>query len=304
LKKKRAAIFITICAVGGGREAIMSDFPIIDSHFHIWDTNILRYPWLDNRGILNKPYLLDDYSKATAGLNIEGMVFVEVSSTDYLKEVEWVSGEAKRNGKLKGIVAWIPLEKGDNVKADLENLCSNPLVKGVRRMIKKEPDIDFCVRQPFIAGMRILPQYDLVYDMAIMTKHMDNAYSMIKQCPDVKFVIEHCGEPDIKNNEFDFWSEKMGKISELPNVSCKLSGFVTKADHHNWQAEELKPYIEFIITKFGFERVMFGSDWPPITQAADIKKWVDVIETALAGEAKENLEKLFYSNAKSFFGLQ
>ena len=31
----------------------MLDFPIVDSHLHIWNLNRLRYPWLDQIPELN-----------------------------------------------------------------------------------------------------------------------------------------------------------------------------------------------------------------------------------------------------------
>ena len=214
------------------------NFPIIDSHFHIWDVNALSYPWLDNRVKLNKPYLFADYELETEGLDIEGTVYVEVTSTDYMKEIEWVSGEAKKNVKLKGIISWCPVENKSLIKAELERLSTNSLVKGVRRMLKKDPDPELCLRPSFIEGVRLLPDYGLVYDMAILPGLMDNVYEMLKQCPNVKFVLEHCGEPDIKNNGFEVWSSNISRISALPNVYCKLSGLLTKADSEKWTVED------------------------------------------------------------------
>ena len=281
----------------------MLDFPIIDSHFHIWDINELRYPWLDNRDALNKPYLFADYEAATGDIEIEGAVYVEVTSTDYIKEVDWVSAQAKKHEKIKGIISWCQLENEAAIDAELIRLSENPLIKGVRRMLKKEPNTELCLTQSFIDGMRLLPKYNLVYDMAILPSLMDNAFKMMQQCPETKFVLEHCGEPDIKNNGFDFWAEKIGRISELPNAYCKLSGFVTKADPNNWTVDDLRPYMEYAVDKFGFDRIMFGSDWPPVTQVSTLYDWIGIIQKVFKGETQSNMEKLFRLTAKSFFSL-
>ena len=54
----------------------MIDFPIVDTHLHVWDPGYLRYPWLSDIPMLNKPHLLDEYNRATASVQIEKMVFL------------------------------------------------------------------------------------------------------------------------------------------------------------------------------------------------------------------------------------
>ena len=43
---------------------------IVDTHLHIWDTQRLRYPWLDGSEKLNRPYTIEAYQEASAGLPI------------------------------------------------------------------------------------------------------------------------------------------------------------------------------------------------------------------------------------------
>jgi len=42
----------------------MPNFPIVDTHLHVWDPARFSYPWLAPIPILNKAYLLEDYDKA------------------------------------------------------------------------------------------------------------------------------------------------------------------------------------------------------------------------------------------------
>ena len=54
----------------------------------------------------------------------------------------------------------------------------------------------------------------------------------------------------------------MRELAGHKNVYCKLSGMITEADHRNWTPDHLRPYVEHVVECFGFDRVMFGSDWP------------------------------------------
>ena len=55
----------------------MPDFPIVDTHIHLWDPSVLRYPWLDDVPFLNKPYLLEDYRNACGTVDVGTMIFVQ-----------------------------------------------------------------------------------------------------------------------------------------------------------------------------------------------------------------------------------
>ena len=46
------------------------------------------------------------------------------------------------------------------------------------------------------------------------------------------------------------------------SVVCKVSGLATRADFEHWQASDLKPYLEQVVGCFGWDRVMFSTDYP------------------------------------------
>ena len=106
----------------------MIQFPIVDTHLHLWNTNYLKYSWLADVPLLNKPYLLADYNQATGPVQVEKMVFLqcEVDPTQFREEAEWVTKLAREHDpRIQGIVPWAPLEKGDAVRADLEKLAGH-----------------------------------------------------------------------------------------------------------------------------------------------------------------------------------
>jgi L-fuconolactonase len=87
----------------------------------------------------------------------------------------------------------------------------------------------------------------------------------------------------------------------MPNVWCKLSGLVTEADHANWQPADLQPYIDHVMECFGYDRVMFGGDWPVSTQASNYPRWVDTLDRALPRATPAELRKLYVTNAEAFY---
>lgn len=283
----------------------MEKFPIVDTHVHLWHPEQLRYPWLEEVPALNRPYLLKDYTSVHGALDIEAMVFVQCDThpDDSLKETTWVTSLARADCRIQGIVAWAPLEEGERVEPFVEKLAENSLVKGIRRLIQSE-SVDFCIQPDFVNGVKILSHYGLSFDICIFHAQLANAIRLVEQCPSVQFILDHIGKPDIKNQLFQPWKQEIRIISEFPNVSCKISGLVTEADHGQWTPAHLQPYIEHVITCFGFDRVIYGSDWPVSTQATDYPQWVHTLQAAVSGCSPEELRNLFRDNAIKFYRIQ
>lgn len=284
----------------------MLPFPIIDTHLHLWDPGYLRYPWLDDNALLNKPYLLADYNRHCGPVQVEKMVFLqcEVDFSQFQQEAAWITSLAAQDPRIQGMVPWAPLEKGDAAKADVEALlAANPLVKGIRRIIQFEPDIEFCLRPDFIKGVQLLADYGLSFDICISHIQMANTIKLVAQCPNVQFILDHIGKPDIKNHVMEPWQTEIQTLASFPNVWCKVSGLVTEADHRHWTKADLKPYIDHVIHAFGFDRVIYGGDWPVAYQATDYPRWVETLEWAVSGCSDRELRQLFHDNASAFYRL-
>ena len=100
----------------------MIDYPIIDAHLHLWDITKLKYPWLDDIPAFNKTFSLDDYNRACGNIKVEKMVFMqcECLSSQHMQEVEWVTELSLTDSRIRGIVSWAPLEKGEEVRPKIE----------------------------------------------------------------------------------------------------------------------------------------------------------------------------------------
>ncbi|MDB6094356.1 MAG: L-fuconolactonase [Verrucomicrobia bacterium] len=283
----------------------MPTFPVVDTHLHIWNLDQLRYPWLVNVPMLNRNHLIEDYRQACGPVQVAKMVFLQCEADFALfqEESDWVTEVARIDPRIRGIVPWAPLEKGDAAEVALGRLASNPLVKGIRRIIQFEADQEFCLKPGFVRGVQLLPRHGLSFDLCVNHTQLTNTLKLVAQCPNVKFVMDHIAKPDIKSGLLDPWRAQMRELSRFPNVWCKMSGLATEADFQKWSAADLQPYIDHVVDCFGFDRVMFGGDWPVSTQATDYPRWVSTLDAALKGASPDELHRLYVRTAESFYRL-
>jgi L-fuconolactonase len=277
----------------------MPDFPIIDSHVHLTDPGPLGYAWTKNAPSLNRRVLVDDLMKAAGPVKIEKLVFVEVDVDlpQHLEEAKWVDGMAASDKRIAGMVAALPLERGKAIEPELDQLRQNKVLRGIRRLIQNQADPDFCIQPKFIEGLKLLAKHDLVFDICIFHHHMPNAIKMVRQCPDVRFVLDHIGKPGIKAGLTEPWRQHMKELAALPNVVCKISGVSTEADHKNWTREQLRPYIAHAIDSFGFDRSMYGGDWHVMELAGTYPQWIDVVHWVIEGASVDEKRKLYRDTA-------
>ena len=165
----------------------MEKFPIVDTHVHLWHPKQLRYPWLAEVPTLNRPYLLKDYIAASGELAIESIVFVQCDThpDDGLKETAWVTSLAAVEPRIQGIVAWAPLEEGEQVAPFIEKLAENPLVKGIRRLIQSRKHrllcpTQLCQRCQSVVSLRI--EFRCLY-LPPTTRQCDSACRTVPACP-------------------------------------------------------------------------------------------------------------------------
>lgn len=282
------------------------NFPIVDTHVHLWNKDKLHYSWLSDIPSLNRNFLLEDYDQASKDIVIGHMVFLqcEADFSQFQDEALWVLSLAEKDDRIKAIIPWAPLEKGDRAKGDIESLAQYSLIKGVRRIIQFEDDPEFCLQPDFIKGVRLLADHNLIFEICISHVHMENTIKFVRQCPDVVFVLDHIGKPDIKNHVLEPWTTQLKTLAELPNVFCKVSGLITEADHEKWSRDDLKPYIEHVINCFGFDRVMFGGDWPVVTLGGEYIEWIKALEWAVCECSENEFRKLFHDNAIRIYNMK
>lgn len=230
----------------------------VDAHHHLWDTATRDYPWMDGpwadplRGRF-------DVTRYTAATGATASVAVQ-AVMDEDETLELLAAP------VAGVVGWTDLT-ASNVAGRLAELrAAGPLV-GIRHQAQDEPDAGWLTRPEVVRGVAAVGAAGLVYDLLVRPPQAAAALALARRLPDVSFVLDHAGKPDIAGGVWEPWASWITDLAALPNVTVKLSGLVTEAGP-DWKAPDVLPYARHVLSAFGPDRVMYGSDWPVCTLAA------------------------------------
>ena len=273
---------------------------VIDTHLHLVDRGRFRYPWLDGVPDLDRDWSLQTYRAEAdaAGLDTALFMEVDVAEADRTGETAWASAMPS---PLAGVIAACRPE-ADSFAAELDDLVQNVAVRGLRRILHTSPDA--LGHSPLFArNLRRLAAHGLTFDLCVLARQLPIATAIASACPDVQFVLDHCGVPDVRARALDPWRAEIAALARRPNVACKISGLVAYADPEHWSSQDLRPFVEHVIAVFGWERVVWGSDWPVCTLTADLTRWVATTHALLDGTSADEKAQLLHANAARFYRL-
>jgi len=277
---------------------------ILDTHLHIIDQSALSYPWLSGVPALNRDFRHDEYLREAKRVGIEASLHMEVdvATADIEKETVHIGSLANQTGSvLVGAISACRPEQ-DDFPAFLERQRANPFVKGFRRVLHVVPD-DVSQSPTFRDNVKRLSGTGLSFDLVVLPRQMPHAMALADLAPDVRFVLDHCGVPDIKAGALHPWREQITEMAKRPNVVGKISGVIAYADPAGWTLDDIRPYVEHTISAFGWDRVIWGSDWPVCTLGGGLSTWVAATHALIAGASSGEKAKLLSGNARRLWRL-
>jgi predicted TIM-barrel fold metal-dependent hydrolase len=97
------------------------------------------------------------------------------------------------------------------------------------------------------------------------------------------------------------WGKSLQTLSSQSNVYCKLSGL--GMFEHDWTEESIAPISKTVLTQFGTERVMFGSNFPVDSITSTYKDLILAYEGILRDYTIEERAQIFGLTAKHFYSI-
>ncbi len=125
---------------------------------------------------------------------------------------------------------------------------------------------------------------------------------VVTQFPDLAIVIEHLGgigrgaQPP-----YDEFKQVLA-LARYPNLTIKLPGFGEFCDPPH-PFPNIPPLVELTLEAFGAERIMWGSDWPPVSSREGYDSSLQVPLDYLAKLSDREKALVFGRTAQRIWGL-
>jgi predicted TIM-barrel fold metal-dependent hydrolase len=289
---------------------------IIDTHQHLWDLAKFKLPWLSGAPeVLKHTYHLNEYREATRGLNVKSVYMeVYVAQDQLVAEAEHVVELSRAGNPTVGAVIGSRPESVE-FAAYVDRFKGVPQVKGMRRVLHEaETPIGYCLKTDFVKSVQLLGERGLSFDLCMRATELLDAAKLTELCPNTKFIVDHCGNADPKafrsiksdvqpTHQVDEWKKGIDALAARPNTIGKISGIIARMPAGG-DANDLAPIVNHCLNAFGPDRVVFGSDWPVCLMGGTLQKWVEMLTQIIADRPAAERQKLWSSNAATFYRLQ
>ena len=268
---------------------------MIDAHLHFWQIDRGDYSWLDYaHEALRRNFLPSDFRLLRADAGVTQAILVQAAPT--YAETQFLLDIAAREPWIRGVVGWVDLESAHAV-AELETLARDPLLRGVRPMAQDVADPDWLLTPRFAPVFDAIMALGLRFDALVRADQLNALRRLLDRHPQLPVVLDHGGKPAIARSGWEPWASDLARLAERPLVCCKLSGLLTEAAP-DAGADSIRRYIDHLVRCFGWERLIWGSDWPVLTLNGDYVSWVATARSLVPSDWRT---RVFGSNAIQFY---
>jgi predicted TIM-barrel fold metal-dependent hydrolase len=258
-----------LCALGATLSNAATDFPIVDSHVHVWK-NDPRYPWFPGtRNPPDKDATAEMLLKLMHEAGVQRTVLIQVIF--YKWDNRYVADVLKKYPQYFRGVARVNPE--DPAAPDhLSQVTEQAGFHGVRISPAADASGDW------IRGSLMPPLWkraeDLKVPMTVLAPvtRLPEVAKLIEQFPDLTVVIDHMADSPL-NQPREL--EKLLALQRFPKVFVKIS--------HSWSlSSQAYPYLDSqrqikrLYDVFGPKRLMAGSDWPLVEKYCTYAQAIDI----------------------------
>ena len=287
--------------------AVLSDIyagPVVDTHFHVYDRASVPYEGLLGAKVMDADFAPADYRKAMADVDVRAGVVLNVIDRDFgFAECEYVAGIAAHEPLIATYTAFCPVA-ADGSMAAVDRYGAMPFVSGIRFNQVIAPDGQVPRFDHAVRTLQRLGTHGLRFELSVREHQHAALAALARACPDTTFVLGHLGKPKAATGPRPEWEEGIRCVSRQPNTVCKLTCPVDTEDDPPMTDSFLRPLIRFVIDCFGFDRVVFGTNFPTCNVATSATGWMAFLGRALHDASPGERARLYERNARTLYSLR
>ena len=145
-----------------------------------------------------------------------------------------------------------------------------------------------------------LAALDMFLDVQVEKDQLVSMLPLLRRS-DVRILIDHCGRPAPESGLDQAGFQALLRLAATGQVTVKLSGFV-KCSRQPYPYADGWPYVRALIDAYGFDALVWGSDWPFLRapERIDYGPLLKLIERLIPGPADRR--KVMWETPHSLFG--
>lgn len=271
----------------------------IDAHQHFWVYGRQEQAWrTPAHAAIARDYTPADLAACLGPAGVDATVLVQ--SVDKAAENERLLSYARENSFVAAVVAWLPMRDAAEARWRLPELARQPVVRGVRCLIGREPT-DWLATQ---AAFTDLAAAGLAWDVVPVTgRQVADVIALARAVPDLRIVVDHMARPPVERAGWEPWSAQVAALAGCPNIAVKVSvGIDVLTDWPQWNVDDLRRYIDHVAGHFGPQRMILASNWPVVLLRRDYRDvWSDL--SAATGFTGTDLAALQGGTAQTWYGI-
>ena len=278
---------------------------ILDAHQHIWNRSRAAYDWLGpDAGPIFRDFELPEALAVLDDAGAAGTILVQSADND--EDTEFMLEAARASSRVRGVVAWVPLDEPERAAERLAALRANPVVCGIRSLIHNQDDPHWLLRPDVDEGLGLLEAAGVPFDVvAVLPEHLEAVLVVSERHPGLRMVIDHLGKPPMGDDggrpAWD-WHGLIAEVAANPLVFGKVSGLYPPGGAAGPAASDaLRPVFDRAVEVFGPERLMYGGDWPISLLAGGYRAVLASLTPLFDGLDPRDRERILSGTARDFY---
>ena len=290
------------------RSAAAGKRPIVDTHIHFWQvTRPGGVPWpTPAEGPIFRDVMPPEYTAIARANGVVKAVIVEASGI--VEDNQWILDLVRHDRLYPAFVG--NLEIGaPSFAADLARFARDPRFVGIRGYLTG-PAEGITLSPAQLTSLRDLARRGMTLDIISRgTKNpKDQVQALCTAVPDLRIIIDHLGGAKGPSPVDPTWELEIRRLADVcPNLHMKFSSFYDMYAPGDvvfpspTDLASYKAHFDVLMTAFGADRLVWGSNWPVITLHGTFEAQIAIAEEYLAPFGTRVRDKVMFRNALAFY---